>query len=93
MQRALNDGTQFSGSGQASGSEYVVTTEGSRIMVRLGAEVINGLDKFVILPEKAIAKPGFVTGWAAEGGPSYNADSEKTPVSYTHLTLPTKRIV
>ena len=50
MSRALNDGTQFSGSGAPSGSEYIVSTEGSKIMVRLGQEVINGLDRFVILP-------------------------------------------
>ena len=42
---------------------------------------------------KAAKKPGFKTGVAAGAASAYAASKGLGTVSYTHLTLPTKRIV
>ena len=68
----------FAGSGEPSGSTYLVTQAGSKISIRLGPEVINNLDAFVVLPEGTIARTAFVPGFVADGGPSYNALSTQS---------------
>ena len=76
--RCLRGTLPFSGSGEPSGSEYLVTVTGTRIMIRLGDEVINGLDAFVILPERTLRKVQFVPDFVLEGGPSYNAENPRS---------------
>ena len=43
--------------------------------------------------EKAVEAPQTEAHQHAAGGAHAHTGSEKKPVSYTHLTLPTKRIV
>ena len=47
-------------------------------MIRLGDEVINVLDEFVVLPERTLRDVSFVPGFVAAGGPSYNAEAPRS---------------
>ena len=71
LEQALNE-DPFTGTTvtEPSGSSYIVTATGDDISIRLGEEVIDNLDQFVVLPEKTISRAAFVPGWVADGGRS-----------------------
>ncbi len=50
LDEALNE-FAVAGSGEPSGSVYLGSQVGNKIMVQIGPEVNNDLDSFVILPE------------------------------------------
>ena len=47
-------------------------------MIRPGEEVINGLDEFVVLPERTLNLVRFVPEFVREGGPSFKAEDPLT---------------
>ena len=47
-------------------------------MIRLGEEVINGLDEFVVLPERTLRLVRLVPEFVREGGPSFNAEDPRS---------------
>ena len=84
--RGLEGRLPFSGSGEASGSEYIVTATGSRLMISLGEEVVSGLDEFAILPEGNLRNVRFVPDFVAEGGPSFNAGKPRSLINlFNHM--------
>ena len=83
LQFALNGASltgtfPFAGSGEASGSEYLVTTSGNTLVIRLGDEVINGLDEFAVIPEQNLRRVAFVPGYVADGGPPFNEEAPRS---------------
>ena len=66
---------RFSGSGEASGSSYIVSVDNDVITFRRSDEVIDGLDTFFILPEGTLAQTAFPPTFVSDGGPSYSAEN------------------